>query len=346
MSADISAILDDLAAGRINAAEANRRIAAAQSESQSPDDQERAADRADEDSPEEPPSASGPSEEPNQPHGSPRPGGVGWSTAREVLGEGWSRVPPEARQGLRSAWERVSDVAGSMGGGGDSAPGPRRARPSSPDSPTTPPADLERVALRCTGRRVHVIGDATVSGVRVDGDHVRRRVGSTTEITCEGRLAPDLSGLLRLRVPRDLDGVKDLGLGREVVIRVHPDVPVDIEVSGGSLRVEGLGRLGTVRVTAAMADLSGVRQLENGLVQAGNATIGGTFEVGRSRVRVESGNLTVRLEEGANVAVRAATRTALISWPEAGQVDEYIVGNGAARLDLSVVVGRVAVRNA
>ena len=34
----------------------------------------------------------------------------------------------------------------------------------------------------------------------------------------------------------------------------------------------------------------------------------------------------------------------MISWPEGGDVDEYVMGDGAARLGLTCLVGRIAVR--
>nr|WP_231128524.1 hypothetical protein [Cutibacterium avidum] len=141
-----------------------------------------------------------------------------------------------------------------------------------------------------------------------------------------------------------MDGVKDLGLGREVTVRVHPDLPVDIELSGGSLRATGVEHLGRVRVTAGVTEIEGVHQLEDGLFQAGNGTITGCIDSGRSQIRVESGNLLVKLAKGSNVSVRGKAQTGMISWPEGGDVDEYVMGDGAARLGLTCLVGRIAVR--
>jgi len=47
---------------------------------------------------------------------------------------------------------------------------------------------------------------------------------------------------------------------------------------------------------------------------------------------------------GSNVSVRGKAQTGMISWPEGGEVDEYVMGNGSARLDLTCLVGRIAVR--
>jgi len=157
--------------------------------------------------------------------------------------------------------------------------------------------------------------------VQIGGKHTRRRIGRVVEIGIDGHLAPDLGVLKRFRFPTGMDGVKDLSFGREVTVRVHPDLPVDIELSGGSLRASGVERFGRVRVTAGVTEIDGVHQIE-----------------------VESGNLNIKLAGGSNVSVRGKAQTGMISWPEGGEVDEYVMGNGSARLDLTCLVGRIAVR--
>lgn len=406
MSADISAILDDLAAGRITSEEARRRIDDAQSASQADvsgehveaDHDPREGDggsaqpwarqgtqggghddvtgtpaqeaHSHEQGAQSHEQGSGGAESQDQAaHGSrtarSAAGGPGTgqesagqeSTSRagdggrQPHGEDWrSRIPPEAREGLRSAWQVVSgvaeSVAGAASGSAGRGPGPRRAAQTS--SPTTPPRageEAESVSLHCTGKRVHVVADETVSGVHVDGGHTRRRVGRVAEVTIEGHLAPDLSNLLRLQVPKGIDDVKDLSLGREVMVRVNPGLCLDVEISGGSLHCEGVARVGSLRVTAGAAEIDGVHEVRDGLVQAATVSLGGPIDTGRSRLRVESGNLTVNLDPQANVSVRATARSGVVSWPESGEVDEYVVGNGSARMDISVVLGRAAIRH-
>ena len=326
MSADITAILEDLAAGRIATAEANRRIADARGQEQPA-----------------PGSQSGPAE-----GAGPRRGASEDETSGGGKGplSGFA-IPPEAKEGLRSAWRVVSGVAESVGEtvASTMSPGPRRASgESEPQKHVDVASDLDRVRLNCTGRRIRLIGDRSVSGLQIEGKHTRRRVGGVVEVGIDGHLAPDLGVLKRFRLPADMDGVKDLGLGREVTVRVHPDLPVDIELSGGSLRATGVEHLGRVRVTAGATEIDGVHQLEDGLFQAGNGTITGCIDSGRSQIRVESGNLLIKLAKGSNVSVRGKAQTGMISWPEGGDVDEYVMGDGAARLGLTCLVGRIAVR--
>ena len=75
------------------------------------------------------------------------------------------------------------------------------------------------------------------------------------------------------------------------------------------------------------------------LVQAGSATIKGSIATGRSRVRVESGQLTIELDERSNVTVRGDAQLGKITWPGNQNLDEVVLGNGSARLDVGVVMG-------
>ena len=321
MSADISAILEDLAAGRIDTAEANRRIAA-----------------AGQDQP-----ASGATNGPG-----PRHGACEDEASQADSGSvGGFTIPPEAKEGLRSAWRVVSGMAESVGETVAStvSSGPRRASGGNdPERSVDVATDLDRVRVNCSGRRIRLVGDRSIAGLQIEGRHTRRRIGRVVEVAIDGHLAPDLGVLQRFRLPTDMDGVKDLGLGREVTVRVHPDLPVDIELSGGSLRASEVERFGRVRVTAGVTEIDGVHQIEDGLFQAGNGSITGCIDTGRSQIRVESGNLSIKLAGGSNVSVRGKAQTGVISWPDGGEVDEYVMGNGSARLDVTCLVGRIAVR--
>nr|NLI51487.1 zinc ribbon domain-containing protein [Propionibacterium sp.] len=80
----------------------------------------------------------------------------------------------------------------------------------------------------------------------------------------------------------------------------------------------------------------------------GAATVEGPIGEGRSRIRCESGTLTLTLTEGANVTLRGQANLGRIAWPGdgTGAVDEWIVGNGSGRLDLDIVMGTATIRDA
>jgi hypothetical protein len=288
---DLGPILEDLAAGRIDASEAARRI-----------DELKAA--APEPKPVEPSNAD-------------------LADEPEEEDAGRRQFPPYAR-----------DVFGASAPDAGPGPGTGRRRP-------TGSKGVDRISVRAVGRRVRILGDPTVATASAEGPHVLRRNGSVLEVTSDGDIGPTLDGFSILRPPRSLDELRAMGLGKELFLRINPAIIVDVEVTAGHLSTTDLPYLGKVRVTAGGAELSGVAEANDVLVQAGSATLKGTITTGRSRIRVESGQLTIELADGSNVTVRGEAQLGKVSWSGAhtGQVDEVVLGNGSARLDVGVVMG-------
>lgn len=283
---DLGPILEDLAAGRIDASEAARRIDALKAEAE----------------PEPKPA------EPTNEELGEDPGRRQYSPyAREVFGQ----PEPEADE----------PVTG-------------RRRPSGSKG-------VDRISVRAVGKRVRIVGDPSVATASAEGPHVLRRNGSVLEVTSEGEFPPSVEGFSILRPPRNFDDIRAMGLGKELFLRVNPAIIVDVEVTAGHLSCADLPYLGKVRVTAGGAELTDVAEVNDVLVQAGSATVKGTITTGRSRVRVESGQLTIELSDESNVTVRGEAQLGKVSWSGAhtGQVDEVVLGNGSARLDVGVVMG-------
>jgi hypothetical protein len=281
---DLGPILEDLAAGRIDAAEAARRIDALKSVSEpkpvEPTNEELGADN-----------------DAGRPQYSPY--------AREVFGQPNDSTKTAGRK-------RASGTKG-----------------------------VDRIAVRAVGRRVRIIGDWAVATASAEGPHVLRRNGPVLEVSSDGELGPTFDGFSILRPPRNFDDIRAMGLGKELVLRVNPAIAVDVEVTAGHLNCTDVPYLGKVRVTAGGAELRGVAEANDVLVQAGSATLAGTITTGRSRVRVESGQLTIELDESSNVTVRAEAQLGKVTFSGAhtGLVDELVLGNGSARLDVAVVMG-------
>ena len=286
---DLGPILEDLAAGRIDASEAARRIDAVK--------------------------AAVPEPKPAEP------------TNEDLLDE-----PEDSDAGRRQFPPYAREVFGQPSA--ESAPGTGRRRP-------TGSKGVDRISVHAVGRRVRIVGDPTVATAAAEGPHVLRRNGSVLEVTSDGELGPSLDGFSILRPPRSFDDLRAMGLGKELFLRVNPAIIVDVEVTAGHLSCTDLPYLGKVRVTAGGAELSGVAEANDVLVQAGSATLKGTIATGRSRIRVESGQLTIELADDSNVTVRGEAQLGRVSWSGAhsGQVDEVVMGNGSARLDVGVVMG-------
>ncbi|MDQ7992003.1 MAG: hypothetical protein AAGC63_00555 [Propionicimonas sp.] len=283
-SPDIGPILEELAAGRIDASEAARRIDALKAKAEE--------------------SASATSEPTNEELGEDNDAGRRqYSTyAREVFTPTAEETPASHRR-----------AAGSKG--------------------------VDRISVHAVGRRVRIVGDRSVATASAEGPHVLRRNGSVLEVSSDGEIGPSLDGFSILRPPRSLDELRALGLGKELLLRINPGILLDVEVTAGSLTCTDVPYLGKVRLTAGSADLSGVAEADDVLVQAGSATLKGSIATGRSRIRVESGQLTVELDDRSNVTVRGDAQLGKITWPGNQTLDEVVLGNGSARLDVGVVMG-------
>ena len=174
-----------------------------------------------------------------------------------------------------------------------------------------------------------------------------RRNGSVLEVSSDGELGASLDGFSILKgATRSLDDFRSLGLGKELFLRVNPNVIVDVEVTAGSLNTEQVPHLGKVRVTAGAAKLLDIAEINDALIQAGQATIKGTIKSGRNRIRAESGSLSITLEDDSDVTVTGEAQLGKISWTGGhnGAGDEVVMGNGSAKLEIEVVMAHALVR--
>lgn len=312
-------ILEDLAAGRIDAAEAARRIEALKNESpeNGTSEQEQPADAAGEFDRGRPQFATHAREVFREPEPEPEPAAASEPVDAEVVDE------PTGQPTEESADEQVP---------------PRTA---------TGTRGVNKVIIRAVGRRVRVVGDTAVATLSADGPHVLRRTGKTLEVTSDGEIGPSFGSFSIVRPPRSIEDLRTLGFGKELVVRVNPAIPVDVEVTGGGLAVTGVPVIGKLRVTVGSCNVDGIVEVEDALIQTGSATFRGDISQGRSRIRVESGSLTVTLGRKANVAVHADSQLGRVAWPgeQTGRIDEYVAGNGAARLDIGVVMGHASVKD-
>ena len=322
----MSAILDDLARGRIDATEAARRIDALKTAP--------AEERS------EPELAAGtpPTRSTSDPSADVRPDDAAtdpWAAATDR-----PQHATFARESVRQEPPAVPAEAAATATSASSAPTTSEPRGKAANG-------VERISVRAVGRRVRIVGETSVATLSADGPHVLRRNGTTLEVSSDGEIGPSLDGFSILRgVPRSLEDIRALGLGKELLLRVNPALEVDVEVTAGQLSTERVPHLGKVRVTAGGAKLLDVTDVNDVLVQAGSATIKGTISAGRHRVRVESGSLSITLGDDSNVTVKSDAQLGRVSWAGGhnGAGDEVVMGHGNARLDVEVVMGHAQVR--
>ncbi|GAB3766434.1 hypothetical protein [Microlunatus parietis] len=311
-SPEITEILEELAAGRIDAAEAARRIDALKTTPAAP-----AAEPTNEELAAR--SGASPTEEGAWAAATDRPQYASYTKERVGSAEA-------------NAAEAKADEA-------EEPEPPKRSKPVNTQG-------VERLSVRAIGRRVRIIGETSVATVSADGPHVLRRNGSVLEVSSDGEMGSSLDGFSILRAPRNLDDIRSLGLGKELFLRVNPNLIVDVEVTAGSLNTERVPHLGKIRVTAGGAKLLDVAEINDALIQAGQATIKGAITTGRSRVRAESGSLVLHLSDESNVTVKGDAQLGKVSWTggHSGPGDEVVMGNGSAKLDIEVVMGHAMIR--
>jgi hypothetical protein len=225
---------------------------------------------------------------------------------------------------------------------------PTSAGDSSGDSALPAAMEPAKVVIRAVGHRVRVSGEPSVSTVSVDGPHVVRRDGDTLTVASEGEFGSSLDGFTLMR-SRSVSDLRDriVGLGRELSVRVNPQLQVDVEVTAGSLTVERLPRLARVRVTAGSAKVLDAADPLDLLVQAGSAKVSFRPTADRSRLRVESGSLDVLLRAGSDARVRSDAQAGRVQWQgqqHQGGAEEVVVGKGSAVVSLEAVMGSVQVR--
>lgn len=246
--------------------------------------------------------------------------------------------PAAAALLLDDAEEQAKTADASRDDGGGGATG-------EPPPPSVPAVD--RVEIRASSRRVRLVGDPTVATFAVDGPHHVRRDGSSIVISSETEQLPGDETFVLLTGGRFHEVTERLhrGLVQSIAmgVRVHPDLAAGAEVIAGSLHAEGLPRLDHVRVTGGSLRVTGVEEPIDLLVQAGSAQLETRQTHGRSRLRCESGSLHVTLGAGSDARVRDDVQLGrFIVRPErVRKGHEFVVGTGAAEVDVEVVMGTV-----
>lgn len=252
-----------------------------------------------------------------------------------------------------SAAKLIDEVKAGAASVGDDAKAKAKTQPKTDgakpaDAPPADPIAATKLRVRAVGRRVRIIGEPFVSTVAVDGPHVIRQEGDTLIVTSEGEFGASLDGFQLLR-SRSLSEVPErvFGFGRELSIRVNPRLLVEAEITAGSINTERLPSLESVRVTAGSAKIRDVEGPIDVLVQAGSAQVEGRISRGESRLRAESGSVTLHLWPGSNVRIKPDIQLGQVKWEPPGKDrKEHIVGAGDAKLSLEVMMGAATVREA
>jgi hypothetical protein len=190
---------------------------------------------------------------------------------------------------------------------------------------------------------VQVIGDGSVREAVVEGPHSVRRE--------EGRLVIE-HDVERGDFTFSRGHVSFHGRGPRMTVRMNPALPLELESTAGSIRIRDLTGPIQASVQAGSTMIDGFRGPLRLTSQAGSIRAYGTLTEGESRVSCEAGSVRIHLERGSSVRVRARAKMGRvrIDGSRRGErvglgssVEEVIVGEGRASLDIDSTMGSIRV---
>jgi hypothetical protein len=226
------------------------------------------------------------------------------------------------------------------------------------EQPPVPPfeplatGDVQKIRIARSLGTARVVGDSSIREAIADGPHRAERQGGVLVIHSD---FDDDGGFVfsrdRWRNWWQWDRYRMTPLD----VRMNPDLPLELQAQGGSMRITDVHGPISGEVQAGSLTISGVRRPLDITVQAGNLRASGVLATGSSHIRAEAGGIQLHLEQGSNVTVRAHSTMGHISL--AGQKSddvvvvgggrrELVVGDGEAELELEATMGSIRVTTA
>jgi hypothetical protein len=269
-----------------------------------------------------------------------------------------------------AAGSRPGGQAGAQPGGqaaGRPGPGPTPGvRIVDPGTGTRPPPDgsddhVDRVVIQASARPLRVVADHSVDLISAEGPHTIRREGGVIRVEAGSQGAagqsPQAGSYQFERRPTGLSRWLSQAsiVGVPLVVRVNPAMRVEVEMMAGTVDLMGLQGPFAFSVTAGSVRTNDCAGPFTGSVRAGSAKLEVRPTSGASAIRVESGSVDLRVLSGSDVRIRARAElgevkvkgpdgTGRAMNPGGESVQEFVVGNGAATLEVDAVMGSIKVR--
>ncbi|MFZ0214852.1 MAG: hypothetical protein WAM30_02815 [Candidatus Dormiibacterota bacterium] len=210
--------------------------------------------------------------------------------------------------------------------------------------------ELQQVRVVRNLGAAQIVGDRDVLEAIAEGPHRAERRGGILVIHSE----VDEAGGFTFSHPQSRSWWQwDRAQRVPLSVRMRPDLPLDVQVQGGSVQVSDV--VGPIKgdVQAGMLNLQGVRGPLELAVQAGNISVSGLLDHGVSKLRCEAGSIRVVLEPGSNVHIVARSTMGHLSLPGTAGGDDVVIvgggrreatiGDGTARLELEATMGSIRV---
>lgn len=200
-----------------------------------------------------------------------------------------------------------------------------------------------------------VTGDTGVREAVAEGPHQARRDGDTLVI--ESLALDDFAtGIHGFSFSRSDRPWRHFARGARTIplnVRMHPDIPLEVELSAGTLSVRDVKSTIHAEVSAGTVRIDGFASPVDIGVASGTVRAEGVLDKGASRVRCEAGTVRVHLRRGSSVRVSARAGLGKVVIPEesgapsrgwlVGGTREATVGRGAGTLEVEASMGTVHV---
>jgi hypothetical protein len=206
------------------------------------------------------------------------------------------------------------------------------------------------VRITAAARTVRIIGDPSVTEAEIDGRHRAWRDGDTLNISGGDDVGGEgFSFRSRRRSYRDWRDWPEMAEWRRItgplIVRVNPLLAVEAELSAGSLSVLGMHGPVAADLAAGSARLEAVSGPLDVTTRAGSVRIQGRLASGTSRIRCDAGSVTIRLDPGSSVRVRARVELGRVRLHgEGGDLSgacDVVVGGGEGLLDIEAAMASV-----
>jgi len=184
-----------------------------------------------------------------------------------------------------------------------------------------------------------IVGDPSVRDAVAEGPHHARIDGDV--MVFEGGTSDDQGGFM-------------FGFGRNLLhdgllVRMNPQLALDVQVQAGEGRVRGVQGPIRARVQAGSATIDGFASTVDFTVHAGDLQASGRLDSGDSRIACKMGSASLHLEPGSSVRIKGHNLMGDIELPDPSSQTgrtgngDFVVGDGAASLAIETTVGSVKV---
>ena len=202
-----------------------------------------------------------------------------------------------------------------------------------------PESSIRKVRIARQLGSFEIVGDPSVRDAVAEGQHHVRIDGDTMVFEGWGSGGP---------------GGFVFGFGRNLandrlLVRMNPALALDVQVQAGDCSVRGVRGPIRAEVQAGSATIDGFASAVDFSVRAGDLRATGRLDGGDSRIACQAGSVTLHLERGSSVRIKARSSLGDIDLPggrtqtDAKGTDEVVVGDGAASLAIRSTIGSVRV---